>query len=310
VTVPRQVVAGRSYLISRRCTQRQLLLRPDAHVEQIFLYCLGEAADRYGITLHAWIAMSNHEHLLLRDNHGNYPAFLAHFHKMVAKSLNAYWKRWENFWAAEQPSAVYLVEAQDRFDKLIYLLANPVAAHLVERANDWPGATSLHQQLSGSPRKVTRPVGFFSEDGPMPESVTLRVQRPDGFEHLSDNEWNEKVLAAVRAAEDAAREHRKQNKLTVLGRKAVLKARPTDRPRSAEPRRELRPLIACGDFVRRVAELGALRRFRAAYRTALERYRAGKHKVRFPAGTYRVMFLGAWRDVAFDLGEAATSVVS
>lgn len=303
MTVPRQVIAGRSYLMSRRCTQRQLLLRPDARVEHIFLYCLGEATERYGITLHAWIAMSNHAHLLLRDNRGNYPAFLAHFHKMVAKALNAHWKRWENFWAAEQPSAVYLVDAQDRFDKLIYLLANPVADQLVERASDWPGASSLYQAW-GNSRTVTRPEGFFRDDGPMPESVTLRVERPDGFDRLSDEEWTAKVSGAVRVAEDAARQHRKENKLTILGRKAVLRARPTDRPRSVEPRRELRPLIACRDLARRVAELGALRRFRAAYRAALERYRAGKRKVRFPAGTYRVMFLGAWRDVAVDVGAA------
>ena len=75
MTIARQVVAGRTYLISRRCTQRQLLLRPDGTVEQIYLYCLGEAAQRYDVTLHGFIAMSNHEHLLVRDNHGNFPSF-------------------------------------------------------------------------------------------------------------------------------------------------------------------------------------------------------------------------------------------
>ena len=68
MTVARQVIAGRTYLISRRCTQRQLLLRPDPQVEQIYLYCLAEAALRYDITLHGFIALSNHQHLLVRDN--------------------------------------------------------------------------------------------------------------------------------------------------------------------------------------------------------------------------------------------------
>ncbi|MBK6696369.1 MAG: hypothetical protein IPG50_29885 [Myxococcales bacterium] len=35
----------------------------------------------------------------MRDNLGNYPEFFAHFHKMTAKALNAYWGRWENLWA-------------------------------------------------------------------------------------------------------------------------------------------------------------------------------------------------------------------
>jgi hypothetical protein len=117
------VVPGRTYLISRRCTQRQFLLRPDAFVTDTFLYCLGEAAARFDVTLHGWIALSNHEHLVVRDNRGNFPEFIAHLHKMIAKALNAHWGRWENFWATEQTNVVYLVNDQDRFDKLIYLLA-------------------------------------------------------------------------------------------------------------------------------------------------------------------------------------------
>ena len=70
MTIARQVLAVRTYLLTRRCTQRQLLLRPEGVVEQIFLYCLGEAVARYGITLHGFIAMSNHEHLIVRDNEG------------------------------------------------------------------------------------------------------------------------------------------------------------------------------------------------------------------------------------------------
>src|ERR1700754_2564742 len=110
MTIARQVIANRTYLISRRCTQRQFLLRPEESVEQIYLYCLGEAANRYDITLHAFIAMSNLQHIVVRDNHANFPEFLAHFHKMIAKAMNALRGRWENFWATEQPNAVYLVE--------------------------------------------------------------------------------------------------------------------------------------------------------------------------------------------------------
>ena len=89
MTQPRQIVADRTYLMSRRCTQRQFLLRPVKAVEQIYLYCLAEAAERFDITLHAWVAMSNHQHVIFRDNRANYPAFLAHLNKMLAKALNA-----------------------------------------------------------------------------------------------------------------------------------------------------------------------------------------------------------------------------
>lgn len=278
--------------MSRRCTQRQFLMRPDKHVEQIFLYCLGEAAERFDVTLHAWVAMSNHQHLIIRDNKGNYPAFLAHLNKMLAKALNAHWGRWENLWATEQPNAVLLVDARDRFDKLIYLLANPVSAHLVERVTDWPGATSLAQVLSGRPITLKRPRGFFSEDGPMPEEVTLRAERPAGYEHLTPAAWSKQVLDALAEAEHAARAERREKKIGVLGRKAVLRARHTDSPSTVEPRGGLRPNVACKDRERRIAALQALRAFRDAYRDAFARWVMRAKGVVFPEGTYRLRLFG------------------
>jgi len=107
-------------------TQRQYFLRPSQQVTQIYEYCLAEAAERFDVTLHGWVAMSNHQHVVFTDEHGNYPAFLGHLDKMIAKAMNARLGRWENFWAAEQPNVVHLVQAPDRFDKLLYLLMNPV----------------------------------------------------------------------------------------------------------------------------------------------------------------------------------------
>ncbi|MBK6696367.1 MAG: hypothetical protein IPG50_29875 [Myxococcales bacterium] len=77
----------------------------------------------------------------------------------------------------------------------------------------------------------------------------------------------------------------------MLGRKAVLGTAPTSRPRTVEPRRKLRPHVACRDKERRVHELSALRGFRKAYRDARLRWIAGESTV-FPEGTYRFAALG------------------
>jgi len=288
MTVPRQVIAGRTYLISRRCTQRQMLLRPEALVEQIYLYCLAEAAERYEITIHGFIAMSNHQHLVIRDNLANFPDFLAHLHKMIAKAMNSLRGRWENFWATEQPNAVYLVEAADRFDKLVYLLANPVAAHLVEHVHDWPGACSLGLHLSGRTLTLKRPRGFFRSDGRMPDEVNLRIERPDGFESLTAEEWVAKLQEAVRLEEDRAREERTERGFGVLGRKGVLRSDPSDSPKTLEARGTLRPQVACLNKHRRLQELRALLEFRIERREALVRVLQGEVDVCFPEGTYRI----------------------
>src|SRR6266496_2947312 len=44
---PRQILPGRFYQVTRRCTQRQFLLRPDEITNQAFSYCLGEASQRF-----------------------------------------------------------------------------------------------------------------------------------------------------------------------------------------------------------------------------------------------------------------------
>jgi hypothetical protein len=288
MTIARQVVPGRTQMISRRCTQRQMLLRPDPKVDAIYLYCLAEAVQRFGVTLFAFVAMSNHQHLIVRDNLANFPEFLAHFHKMVAKAMNALLGRSENFWATEQPNAVHLVEAEDRFRKLVYLLANPVADHLVEHASDWPGASSFSLQLSGRTKVVKRPRGFFRVAGNMPAEVELRIERLEGFESLSHAEWRMKILEAVREEENRARKSRRASGGSVLGRKAILRADRSATPKTIEPRGKLRPCLACIDKTRRLHELEALRVFRTERRAALLRFIAGERDVPFPYGTYRV----------------------
>jgi hypothetical protein len=207
---------------------------------------------------------------------------------MLAKALNAHHGRWENFWSAEQASAVHLVDAGARFDKLVYLLANPVADHLVDRGSDWPGASSLGMHVSGRTRTVPRPRGFFREDGPMPEEVTLRLEPLEGFEALPEDAWRKLLLDAVRAEEERARAERLASGLPVLGRKAVLRTETTASPKTVVPRRTLRPHLACRDVARRVHALRELLRFRLERAAALIRHLAGEVGVVFPYGTYRV----------------------
>ena len=109
MTLPREVIPGRFYMVTRRCTQRQFLLRPDPDTNNAFVYCLAEAALRFDIDVVLPCAMSNH-HTVLFDRHGSLPAFTEHFHKLLAKCQNALRGRWENLWAAEQVCVVRLVD--------------------------------------------------------------------------------------------------------------------------------------------------------------------------------------------------------
>jgi putative transposase len=293
VTAPRRIVPGETYLITRRCTQRAYLLRPDAETNAIFAYCLAEAAHRHEIELIAWNPMSNHYHAVVHDPKGRLPAFLEHLHKMIAKAMNARWGRWENFWSTEETCVTRLVTNQDILDKVVYVLCNPVAADLVDRVQDWPGISSL-AYMGNKETKHRRPRFYFrSDDSAMPEVVTLRTKLPS---RITKNEssalWWDRVRKAIREREEALRDMRMKTKRRVLGRKAVLKTPHTETPTTHSLKRKLRPCIACKDEARRVLELAALQQFRSAYRAARLRWAAGDRRAAFPYGTYRYVALG------------------
>jgi REP element-mobilizing transposase RayT len=290
--VPRAIYPGRYYFISRRCSQRQFLLRPGKRTNWAFRYSLAEAAARYGIEVVAFCASSNHHHAVVYDPHGCIPAFLAHFHKMLAKLLNSHLGRWENFWSSERCCYPECVEPADVFGETVYTVTNPVKDQLVDRVFNWPGENSLAAQLSDRALVVERPDWFFDAKGRMPETVSLRFHRPHGFTELSHEAWADKLRAAVAEVEAKAAEERAATGTSVVGRKMVLSQSPLGKPKSAEPRRNLRPQFACGDAEQRKEAIEQRKTFVARYRTALAKLRDGVRDVVFPAGTYLLRVRG------------------
>ena len=286
MSLPREVLPGQTYMITRRCTQRQFLMRPDRETNNAFVYCLAEAAARFGIEVLFTAAMSNHHHTGIYDPEGNYPAFIERFHKLFAKCQNALRGRWENFWSSEQTSVVRLVDPTDVVEKMTYALTNPVKDGLVERAHHWPGVSSLGSLKHGSPMVAWRPKHFFREDGTMPESVSLAFAKPRGFEQLSTPEFAALVLARVRQAEELAAVERRREGTRVLGRKAVSGQRWSQRPASREPRRELSPRVAARSTWSRIEAIMRNKAFRDAYLQARALFIKGVRHVLFPAGTY------------------------
>lgn len=272
-------------MVTRRCTQRQFLLRPDRETTNAFIYCLAVAAQRTEMRVLAFLAHSNHHHTIIVDSQGRMPEFLETFHKLVAKHQNALRGRWENFWASEATSAVELLGPEDVLAKMTYALTNPVKDDLVDRADQWPGATSLWATLNDRPISARRPSHFFRRDGDLPDSVTLEIDRPPGFDHLAPAEWRAILSERIGSVEEAARSARHSQGRRILGRAEVLRQRPTDRPQSWEARRQLNPRIASVNKWARVEAIQRDRTFLAAYRGARDLWKAGVAAL-FPSGTY------------------------
>ena len=92
---PRAVLPDTTTLNTRRCTQRQLLLRPDAVTNEAVVYCMAVAAKKRGIEIHTVNTMSNHIQYVCTDPEGNRPDFERDFHSLVARCMNVVRGRWE-----------------------------------------------------------------------------------------------------------------------------------------------------------------------------------------------------------------------
>lgn len=286
MSLPRQVIPGRSYLITRRCTQRQFLMRPDRETNNAFIYCLAFAAKQTGVRVLFTMAMSNHHHTGIEDPHGNYPTFLEIFHKLFAKCQNALRGRWENFWASEQTSVVRLVDPNDIVDKAVYALSNPVKDRLVERAQLWPGASSFAALTHGKPLTASRPRHFFRDEGAMPGVLSLEISRPKEFAGPGAGEFTKLVLERISIVERNMAAELRRTGTAVLGRRGVLVQKWSARPVTREPRRLLDPTVAARSKWNRIEALLRNRDFREAYSAAREAFVAGIRDVLFPPGTY------------------------
>src|SRR5512138_289333 len=184
MTAPRQILPGAIYLVTRRCTQRQFLLRPSRIVSEIVLYVLALASSRYKVRVHAFCVLSNHYHLIVSDPGANLPAFQQLLDALIARAVNASLGRWETFWAPDTYSAVRLLSPGDIVAKTAYALANPVEAGLVASGSAWPGLWSAPERIGGDEFIAKRPKHFFDPKGGLPEQLALRLTVPPGFESV------------------------------------------------------------------------------------------------------------------------------
>ena len=286
MSLPRQVLPGSTVFVSRRCSERRFLLRPDAYVTQVFLYCLAYAASECDILIHGFIAMSNHFHLLLTDVNGCLPVFMERFDSLLARALNASRGHWESFVAPGSYSDVRLETPEDYLSKLVYLLVNPVAAGLTDHARRWTGATSIRWPF-GETRTFARPDGrFFGPNSALPAEVSLTLAPLPGFEDKTLRELDELVRERVIARETEIRAEFKREGRPFQGMRQVLRCNPEDRPGTREPRRRMNPRIAGLDPEVRIAAIGRRASFLQRHRMAWRQWQGGDHTVVFPEGTW------------------------
>ncbi|MEM7436531.1 MAG: hypothetical protein AAF436_15345 [Myxococcota bacterium] len=281
MTLPRRVLPGTTYLVTRRCTGRRFLLRPDRELNRAFLYCLALATEKYGIEVHALCVMSNHYHLVLTDPRGVLPLFTAWLNRQLAMCVKRLRDWDEVVWEPNVPvSAVELTSVEEVLDKVAYTLLNPVSAGLVRTPNQWPGAISLLRGLQRRKVVARRPRVWFANGAP--ETVRLRWVTPRGFSGVHT------YHGALQALIDSRLRILHKESRRYLGRLVVLRASFASRPARRKTRFGASPTFSALTRERWRESVKRLRAFRAAYRSAYLAWRDGQEDVEFPLGTWWV----------------------
>jgi REP element-mobilizing transposase RayT len=281
--VPRYLIVGRTYLVTRRCSERRFFLRPGRKTNKIVRYAITKAAHIWGVEVHAWTVMSNHLHIVATDPQRELPNFMHIVDLEISKAVSAEIGRWGGLWEpGESYSSVELCDVDAIIEKIAYVLANPVSAGLVRRATRWPGETSV-KMVFGEVVVAYRPDTAYYRNSRQPERYEIRLAPPPGIDPV---ECLERARARIREIETQQAETMRREGRKWLGERRVLEQDPYDSPSSWEKRRGIRPTFASRDKWKRIETAQRRSWWLAVYRAALERFRQGVHDVVFPYGTW------------------------
>ena len=145
-----------THFVTNRCEHELFLLLPQKEANRIILFWLAKAHRLLGkdIEIYAFIFMSNHFHLLLRDPYGQLARFMCYFQGNVARSLNRLHGRSGKFWGREYDDVI--VDGEDEFcDRFAYTKLNAVKSGLVATPAQWKGVESYSYLMNNQPIVAT-----------------------------------------------------------------------------------------------------------------------------------------------------------
>ena len=323
--LPRRCLPRQTYHLTRRCSQRQLLLTPDRTTRAIFHYALALASARTDVQVHALVVEANHFHMIVTDHEvPALPAFVHQLDQLVARAMNARLGRGENFWAPGSFSSVELHGKDTVWEHMLYVLSNPTKDGLTRDLKSWPGLKSLPEQIGAPPVVVRkpetaffggrRPKGIRRDFGPegerlprrprpkrerlqdaaraarslLPDAVPFRFSVPPQFRRQGVETFQRQLHDALELRLLKIREERRaEGKPGFMGPAAVRAQSPFAQAGHTEPQFKRNPRIACrGNNRWRILLLAGLKAWRELYRQARQAWARGKRRRPFPHGSY------------------------
>lgn len=279
----RWLTPGTTWFVTSRSTDGIFLLRPDDACRSVLLYWLARALRTHErVKLISIVQMSNHIHLIVRDEDSDLSKFMGYFLGNFARAVNRIRARrgpvFERRFSSEP-----ILDDESIVDKTEYCICNPLNAALVNSPDEWPGVC-LWQ--AGTTEVVWFDELRYRRDSARHPGKTLDRARYTHLETLTIEATLEPDEIEELKSRIAGRTKKHTTeKRAVLGARQVLAQSPFDRPR--ELKRTPRPLCHTSCTERFLEFREKVRELRRDYRDASEAFRKGQLEVTFPSYVFR-----------------------
>jgi hypothetical protein len=281
--------------VTVRTIQSRLLLRPSLALNERVIGVLGRAQRLYGVRCCCVAFASNHWHGLIQvDDAEQLARFMQYVDSNIAREVGDLVGWSGTFWARRYSAIVVSDEEAAQVDRLRYILAHGVKENLVERVLDWPGVHAARAILEDKPltgywldrtqEYAARNRGEEYDRLTYATEETFFLTRLPCWEHLSQEEYRQRVAELVEEIELDARVARLERGLPVLGVGAVLRQHPHTQPNKTKKSPAPRFHAASKAIRDGLREMYGL--FLAAFRDAAELLKAGVRSAKFPVGSF------------------------
>jgi hypothetical protein len=262
--------------ITTRTLQGRLLLRPSPEINDLILGVIGKAQHTYGMTIHAFVVVSNHAHFLVSPTCAQQLArFMQFVNANIAKEVARLHDWPERIWSRRY-RAIPVVDEQAAHARIRYVLAHGAKEGLVAMASSWPGPNCIAALTHGDRLRGTwhdrsaeyraRAAGKDVKPVEFTTSYDVRVTPLPCVFDLNDDQRQAHYRRVVREIDAAAAAANREKGRTPMGARAILDQDPHFRPDA--PDRSPAPLVHAHDAGKRDEYL-------AAYRVFVTNFRAG-----------------------------------
>jgi len=161
--LPRLYLEGCAQHIIQRGNNRAACFNCDADYTT-YLHHLQASAEKYGVSVHAFVLMTNHVHLLATPDHQeSISKMVQALGRSYVQYYNFSYDRTGTLWEGRYKSTIV---DSERYLLTVYryIELNPVRAAMVEHASEYPWSSYQHNAV-GKEIKLITPHGCYIELG-------------------------------------------------------------------------------------------------------------------------------------------------